>query len=232
MSFRYALRPFVEHPERHPQEVLFYDTEVTIIWDKYPKSAIHLLILPRNRVKTKLTPIEAFEDEKFRSSLEKYIKIARALVKVEFGKKFQARDESSEENQNQNQDQDLGQNQKSLSDNSIIVLCHAVPSLYNLHIHVLTNDFVSPCVKNKKHFLSFQEPFGIPIEKFPLVADDQLRDPKYCHQLLKANMKWRGKDYGSRFAVLQSDLATEFNKHWERTPLREDPSHDDETDPK
>merc|ERR1711904_496323 len=38
---------------------------------------------------------------------------------------------------------------------------HAVPSLHQLHVHVISQDFKSPCMKNKKHYNSFQPPFLI-----------------------------------------------------------------------
>merc|ERR1712187_1053163 len=40
---------------------------------------------------------------------------------------------------------------------------HSVPSLRQLHIHVLSRDFLSPCMKNAKHFNSFQNPFFVPL---------------------------------------------------------------------
>ena len=36
---------------------------------------------------------------------------------------------------------------------------HCVPSLKLLHLHVISADFDSACLKNKKHWNSFQPPF-------------------------------------------------------------------------
>lgn len=36
---------------------------------------------------------------------------------------------------------------------------HAVPSMHRLHLHVISTDFVSPCLKTKHHWNSFTTPF-------------------------------------------------------------------------
>ncbi|BFZ59568.1 aprataxin-like protein [Saitoella coloradoensis] len=44
---------------------------------------------------------------------------------------------------------------------------HARPSLSNLHIHIISQDFRSPALKNAKHYLSFTTPFFIPFDFIP-----------------------------------------------------------------
>lgn len=46
---------------------------------------------------------------------------------------------------------------------------HAVPSMLALHVHVISRDFASPCLKNKKHFNSFTTRFFVPLTQ--LIAD-------------------------------------------------------------
>lgn len=204
MSFRFALKPYVDHPERYPKEVLFFDSNVTIIWDKFPKSSIHLLLLPRDQKQTKLTPIIAFNESKFKDSLDKYINIATELVEKEFKKKWKPKQTDVDDNDDNENKIDIK------------VICHAVPSLNNLHIHLLTDDFYSPSLKNKKHFNSFQEPFGINFNSFPIAANDLIRDKQFAELKLKDNLSWRGRDYGSRFAKLKIDLNSDFEARWER----------------
>lgn len=204
MSFRFALKPFIDYPERYPKEVLFFDSNVSIIWDKYPKSSIHLLILPRDLKMTRLTPIKAFDDLKFKESLEMYINMAIELVEKEFKKKWKSKS-------NDDEDDDEDNNRINIK-----VLCHAIPSLNNLHIHVLTDDFYSPCLKNKKHFNSFQEPFGIKFENFPIGSQDEIKDPTFAEHKLRDGLNWRGKNYGPRFAKLKTDLNSDFESKWER----------------
>ncbi|XP_012284125.1 aprataxin [Orussus abietinus] len=39
---------------------------------------------------------------------------------------------------------------------------HAVPSMQRLHLHVISTDFDSPCLKTKQHWNSFTTPFFLP----------------------------------------------------------------------
>jgi aprataxin len=38
---------------------------------------------------------------------------------------------------------------------------HSVPSMSQLHLHVISTDFCSPALKTKRHYLSFTTPFFI-----------------------------------------------------------------------
>ncbi|KAG8227472.1 hypothetical protein J437_LFUL002361 [Ladona fulva] len=40
---------------------------------------------------------------------------------------------------------------------------HAVPSMARLHLHVISQDFNSPCLKTKRHWNSFTTPYFLPI---------------------------------------------------------------------
>mmetsp|Transcript_27512 Transcript_27512/g.69377 ORF Transcript_27512/g.69377 Transcript_27512/m.69377 type:complete len:359 (-) Transcript_27512:40-1116(-) len=40
---------------------------------------------------------------------------------------------------------------------------HAEPSLHQLHVHVISEDFRAAALKNRKHWLSFQPPFLVPL---------------------------------------------------------------------
>ena len=39
---------------------------------------------------------------------------------------------------------------------------HAAPSMRQLHLHLISQDFDSPCLKHKKHFNSFATDFFVP----------------------------------------------------------------------
>jgi aprataxin len=202
MSFRYALAKYTTHPERYPDTVLYYDEQVSIIYDAFPKSCVHLLILPRDAELTKMTPIEAFDDAKRRDSMNDAINRATELVRDKFHKKW--RSKSSNCDDDDDNDDEV----------SILVCCHAVPSLSNLHIHVMTTDFHSSRLKNKKHFNSFATSFAIKFEEFPLQKEDLRRDSRYAESLLKKNMEWMGESYGGSFKKLKSDIDAEFTKKW------------------
>ncbi len=42
---------------------------------------------------------------------------------------------------------------------------HASPSMARLHMHIISQDFVSPCLKNKKHWNSFTTEFFVEAEQ-------------------------------------------------------------------
>lgn len=41
---------------------------------------------------------------------------------------------------------------------------HSVPSMRQLHLHVISQDFDSPCLKTKKHWNSFTTPFFLDVD--------------------------------------------------------------------
>lgn len=71
---------------------------------------------------------------------------------------------------------------------------HAVPSMTRLHMHVISRDFNSPCLKTKKHWNSFTTDFFLPAEDVigrlqthgKVVVDkarydEVLKSPLKCH---------------------------------------------------
>lgn len=50
------------------------------------------------------------------------------------------------------------------TDNVIKIGYHGIPSLYPLHIHIVSGDFDSPCLKNKKHWNSFTSDYFVSID--------------------------------------------------------------------
>lgn len=79
---------------------------------------------------------------------------------------------------------------------------HASPSMSRLHMHVVSQDFDSPCLKNKKHWNSFTTPFFIKAEKVIAILREKgvvdldvkgvyeplLKVPLKCH-VCKSKMK-------------------------------------------
>ncbi|XP_012533516.1 aprataxin [Monomorium pharaonis] len=51
---------------------------------------------------------------------------------------------------------------KDQADHEFIIGYHAQPSMQRLHLHVISMDFNSPCLKNKYHWNSFTTPFFLP----------------------------------------------------------------------
>lgn len=195
MSFKYALVPYIRAPEKHPSMVLYYDENVSIIKDAFPKGKVHLLILPRNEETSKKRSQEAFKDEKTRKLLEGYVNQGVELAHKAFNKTWKRID---------------GDEQKKMK---IIVCCHSVPSLNNLHIHVLTTDMCGKNMKNKKHYNSFTTEFAIKFDEFPLKEDDyRLQDKGRCESLLKQDLVYNGINYKGSFKKMQAKLHEDFDK--------------------
>ena len=93
---------------------------------------------------------------------------------------------------------------------------HAHPSMNHLHIHILSVDRYSEFLKYRKHYNSFATDFFVPVDDFPLAADDPRRHPGK-EGYLNENMKcWRcGKNFGNKFARLKEHLTEEFDE-WKK----------------
>jgi len=90
---------------------------------------------------------------------------------------------------------------------------HAVPSLRQLHVHLLTLDMMSPAMKNAKHFNSFQPPFLVSLDevlstlqdkgsfserRLQEVHEEMKTGPLRCHRC--------GKAFGRSFSSLKRHL--------------------------
>eukprot|EP00811_Abedinium_folium_P032252 NODE_5326_length_1782_cov_28.306949.p1 GENE.NODE_5326_length_1782_cov_28.306949~~NODE_5326_length_1782_cov_28.306949.p1 ORF type:complete len:344 (+),score=78.55 NODE_5326_length_1782_cov_28.306949:104-1135(+) len=85
---------------------------------------------------------------------------------------------------------------------------HSTPTLLQLHVHVMSQDFRSPSMKQPKHFNSFQSPFLVPLDA--LIAG--LKDHGYLQlhgkDALNGDM-WCcgcGANFGSRIGELKVHL--------------------------
>jgi aprataxin len=126
--------------------VLDYDDNLILMKDKYPKSKMHLLIIPRIAI-TSVWEL----DSSHLGLLEQFSK--RVELCRENNDNFQ-----------------------------IQAGFHAIPSMSQLHLHINSLDYISPCLKNKKHYLSFTTPFFIVLEK---VIENIQKEGKFNHMLNK-----------------------------------------------
>lgn len=156
MSFRDALQKYVDFPERHPDFVLFWDEHAVIIKDLFPKSMQHYLVLPRRL--THVHPLKVFQDDaEYYETIRKYVDLAKSLMATDSVGRGSPFGEGSTVDE--------------FTNTFIMAGVHSIPSLRNLHIHVITKDFNSPRLKNKKHYNSFNTRF--------FVSFTALR-PKHC----------------------------------------------------
>ncbi|VEU21234.1 DEKNAAC102198 [Brettanomyces naardenensis] len=195
MSFRYVFEKYLKDPDKYPDVVLFSDRNAIIIRDQYPKSIFHFLVIPRSKKHTLLKPQMAFQDADFRHLMEGYVEKAKDMLVEEFNERYEVRDSTDS------------------IENHIKVCCHSVPSLRNLHIHVMTTDLYSTCLKHKKHYNSFGSSFAINWDEMPLSkSDPRYDDEGYCKGLLKQDMVFEGVNYGGHFVELKKAIGRRFQR--------------------
>ncbi|XP_078312528.1 aprataxin-like [Crassostrea virginica] len=69
---------------------------------------------------------------------------------------------------------------------------HAIPSMSHLHLHVISQDFDSPCLKNKKHWNSFTTEYFIESEEIieELKKNGKVvKDVNHSQELLKKPLR-------------------------------------------
>ena len=219
---RDGLGAYIASPASFPtSRVIYHDEKWVVIRDLFPKSSIHLLLLPRDPSKQLLHPYLAFEDEAFLKDVQVEVRKLRSLVAKELHRcygKYSAQDQ-----ERQKAVESLGGAAEAKASTSlppgrdwsksVISGTHIGPSMKHLHIHVLSIDRHSECMKHRKHYNSFSTPFLVDVEDFPLDEDDDRRHPgreRYLDRDLKC---WRcGKDFGNKFARLKEHLDEEFEE--------------------
>jgi len=202
-----------------PERVIYHDDDFVVINDLYPKSAVHTLVLPRNTERNILHPFDAFEDAAFLELVKKETANAERMVAAELRRRYSKFSASDKPRRQAMESEDPPDELPVGRDWSKDVMSgiHAHPSMNHVHVHVMSRDMYSECMKHRKHYESFNTPFLVPLEAFPLAKDDPRRHPGksgYLDQDLKC---WRcGKVFGNRhFSKLKAHLETEF-EDWKR----------------
>lgn len=211
---RDGLEAYLEKPETYPSNVVIYHNEDFVaIQDMFPKSSLHLLLLPRDKTKYRLHPFEAFEDAEFltevKAEAKKLRKLAAAELRRRYGKES-AQEQARQAALNADPPPDELPDGRDW-DKEIMCGIHACPSMNHLHVHVIAVDRQSEKMKHRKHYNSFATPFFVPIDDFPLAPDDERLHPTREGYLRRDLKCWRcGKDFGNRFAELKKHLEEEF----------------------
>lgn len=133
---------FVKYTSSVPQEALFSDEECIVISDKFPKAKIHILTIAR------CTALQGPLNLR-----QSHIALLRHMKDVSYQVLSTVTDATIEDIKQENMYQ-MG--------------FHSSPSLSQLHMHVISKDFDSECLKTKKHWTSFTNP------QFFLNVDDVL----------------------------------------------------------
>lgn len=197
--------------------VVYATDDFVVIRDLFPKSTVHLLILPRDTEKQLLYPQDAFDDVDFLRKCRQEERKVRAMVAEELRRRF-GNDSKKEkerlaamEKEDPPDDFELPHG-RDWSD-GVMSGTHANPSMAHLHIHVMSRDMCGPSMKKSSHYQSFTTAFLIDLEQFPLSEDDYRRD----YNWLKKNLLcWRcGRDFGRSFTKLAAHLKNEL-ENWKQ----------------
>lgn len=219
---RNGLGAYIASPTIYPtSRVIQHNADFVTIRDLYPKSSIHLLLLPRDPSKSLLHPFTALSDPVFLALIRAQLAILKPLVASELARLFGA--SSAQERARATA---LAHNASLAPGASPIPVpagrdymqdvragIHAGPSMAHLHIHVISQDSHSECMKHQKHYNSFHTPFFVDLEDFPLAEDDPRRFPGREGYLKKELSCWRcGTGFGKAFAELKKHLEKEFEE--------------------
>ena len=213
---RNGLGAYIASPESFPSSrVISASDKFVVINDLYPKSSVHLLLLPRDPAKTLLHPYKAFEDAEFLAEVREEVRKLRVLVAKELRRRygrFSTMDKAREDAMDADPttaEEDLPPGRDWSKD--VMSGVHAHPSMNNLHVHVISVDRESDRMRHRKHYNSFATPFFVPLEDFPLDLDDKRRHPGregYLDSDLKC---WKcGKNFRNKFSRLKEHLTEEF----------------------
>lgn len=216
-SSRNGLGAYIADPASYPSSrVITYSDAFVTIHDLYPKSSIHLLLLPRDLSKNLQDPFTALADPVFCAQVQAEVRKLRMLVAKELKRRF-GRDSALEQRREQalEKGEEEGHEGRDWSQD-VMAGIHARPSMNHLHIHILSRDFHSDCMRHRKHYNSFHTGFFIDVDDFPLAEDDPRRDPGRAGFLNKEFRCWRcEKDFGKSFATLKRHLEDEF-EDWKK----------------
>ena len=218
---RDGLGAYTASPASFPtSRVIYHDEKWVVINDLFPKASVHILLLPRDPSKQLLHPFEAFKDLEFLQEVQAEVQKLRKLAAKELHRrygKFSALDQKRQkgldaidvDKNSESQQLPIGRDWSQ----SVISGIHANPSMNHLHIHILSMDRHSECMRHRKHYNSFSTPFLIDVEDFPLDKNDKRRHPgreRYMERDLRC---WRcGKLFGNKFSRLKEHLDEEFEE--------------------
>lgn len=127
-----ALEQLAFRPADHPSLVFFTTQRLVVAYDAYPKARLHLLILPRQ-------PLPGPADlTGAHAPLLAHMRDLASWLSAQLS--------------------------SSITPNlpPLRIGFHAVPSMRQLHLHLISSDLDSPHLKTKKHFNSFATDFFIP----------------------------------------------------------------------
>ncbi|KAG5971072.1 hypothetical protein E4U58_000296 [Claviceps cyperi] len=229
---RLGLGIYLSHPPSSfpPNTVIFQNADFVAIHDKFPKSTIHTLLLPRSPAHNLLHPLEAFQDEQFRQQVQQQVAYLKTLVAKELQRRLgrysraervrqavldggqgEVDAEEVEEDAREGRLHEPGVLPPGRDwEAEVISGVHAVPSMSHLHIHVLSRDMHSESMKHRKHYNSFNTPFLVDVMDWG--ARRGGGPEAGLERELSSELRcWRcGRKFGNGFKKLKEHLEDEF----------------------
>ncbi|EFJ51495.1 hypothetical protein VOLCADRAFT_120448 [Volvox carteri f. nagariensis] len=161
-----ALRIIALHPEEAQQDVLHQDDKVVMIRDPFPKAKHHALVIARDPVLRTIADLR-----------KEHLPLLAHMQRVAINWVQEVRGK----------------------DPAVVAFklgFHAVPSMCQVHLHVVSQDFDSAALKNKKHWNSFTTAFFLPLDvvERELKSHDRLKliDPEEQAQLEGRELRCHG----------------------------------------
>nr|CCC89808.1 conserved hypothetical protein [Trypanosoma congolense IL3000] len=134
--------PYIIGEQRKPaSRVLYKDPQCIVVNDAFPKSRMHCLVMPLDPSLGSLNDLRTDHVPLLQHLMdvaEKYVLFTRS---------------------------DGVSREAGLQLLEFMVGFHSLPSLPQLHMHLISRDFDGPCIKTKKHYNSFATAFFLPAEK-------------------------------------------------------------------
>ncbi|KAH8725780.1 HIT-like domain-containing protein [Phaeosphaeriaceae sp. PMI808] len=224
---RNGLGAYISAPETNPDgRIVEYDDDFVVIRDKYPKASVHLLLIPRKKAYYNEHPLHLLSnDAAFLQDIRTRVARLKRLAATELRRLYGVHSASDapyhtaleslmESPTPPTSDQLAALPAGRDWESEIIAGVHTHPSMNHMHIHVLSREMYSPCVKHKKHYLSFHSSFLAQVDEFPLEKGSARYKPGDWPNWDMTC--WRcGKNFGNKFAKLNKHLKEEFDE-WKR----------------
>jgi aprataxin len=195
--------------------VIYHNDKWLLIRDKYPKGTVHFLLMPRKSEFYTQHPFRALQDPEFLASARTEAIKAKRIAGSELRRllgKYSAQERPRIEVIEADLDPDAVLPAGRDWEAEIKVGVHAYPSMNHMHIHIISRDMHSDCVKKRQHYNAFNTPFFVNLDEFPLPEDDErwtLKVRPYYHDW--DFICWRcERNFGNRFMELKRHLDKEF----------------------
>lgn len=214
---RYGLGIYLQPTYKDPS-MISRDEHWCLIWDMYPKSKLHILLLPRHVPQSQTYVLDAFDDAAFRAACVAKIAEVRGLAGRELRRIVGGRSGTEQRRAaaiGAARGDDGRVEIPPARDYEVDVKTgvHAMPSMNHLHVHFLSVDRISEKIRCRAHYNSFNTGFLIPVEDFPLAADDPRRDGVEMGRVLRGELRcWRCHRCFKALPELKGHLEREFEE--------------------